>query len=303
VFILGVTGSGKSRCALNIAKRTPVHILNCDSIQQIRGLDIGSAKPTLEESNICPHHLFDWVETDREVSVGDFCRAAQDIFLQYPGKNFLCVGGTGFYFQALEYGLFSVPARNREIQERIERRVKEEGELVLHEELKKKDPTAAARIAPRDHYRLVRALEIFEVTGKTKIELLRQTRAKKENSDFILKVGLQVSRPEHREKLRRRIDEMLDRGWLGEVQRLRARYGDHIKSLHSVGYRQVLSHLQGNLRSEDLVEEILKAHSRLAKKQSTWFRRDSEVLWFSDPRLLEDRVVDYFEENTRRGIL
>lgn len=300
VFLLGVTGSGKSRCALHIAKRIPVHILNCDSVQQIRGLDIGSAKPTSQELSVCPHHLFDWVDADREVSVGDFYRAAQDIFSRYPRENFLCVGGTGFYFQALEYGLFSVPAKNREIQERFEKRIKEEGELILHRELKIKDPLAAARIAPQDHYRLVRALEIYEVTGKTQDELLQQTRAKKESAHFILKVGIQVSRAEHSEKLRHRIEEMLKLGWLEEVQQLRVRYGDRIKSLQSVGYRQVLAHLQGDLRSENLVEEILKAHSRLAKKQSTWFRRDPEVLWFTDPRRLEDRVIEYFEEKSNQ---
>ena len=282
VFLVGVTGSGKSALALRLAREFSAHILNCDSIQQYQGFDIGSAKPSLAERNSLPHHLFDWVPLGQQVSVGDFLRASQKVFADHAGQLMLCVGGTGFYFQALEHGLFPVPPKDPKVQEALMQELTELGSGVLHERLQALDPAAALRIHPEDHYRLIRALEIIQTTGTKVSELEARTKKQHQLPGPVLKLGVQISKEDLEVRLRERIQRMLDAGWIEEVETLLQKLGEDFPVLRSVGYLQIVQHLRGVISVTELSDEIFRAHWRLAKKQRTWFRRDSEIRWLMD---------------------
>jgi len=287
-FVVGPTGSGKSHWALHEAAKNSGVILNADSIQFYKYLDIGSAKPTPEERERVPHFLFDVVAPDENFTAGDYRRAALGLIEEHSTyKPIYVVGGSGFYIQALTRGMYDIGPVPQSVREYIAHLGPREK---MYEELLKKDPQAARRIGPHDSYRIQRALEINEVTGQTVQQVEEQFR--KQNSTLSEKydvrtVGLTLHREELRRRISARTERMLSLGWLDEVRDLMGRGYADTKALKSVGYKECLAHLRGELSRSNLFSSIVTSTMQLAKRQMTWFRRDQSVQWLaSDARSL-----------------
>ncbi len=286
IVIAGATASGKTAFAMELAERFPVEIVSADSRQVYRRLDIGTAKASAEERRRVPHHLLDVVDPDEEFSVADFVRLARKavIDITVRGRLPLVVGGTGLYLRALTGGLAKVPAADPELRRELLRLEANEGEGTLHRRLQQVDPAAAARLHPRDRMRIVRALEVQALTGEPLSEL-QARHAFTERPCRILSLGMEMPREELYRRIDRRVEEMFAAGLLAEVRALLAAgYSPELKSLQTIGYRESLRHLQGEI---DLIEcmALVQRHTRrYAKRQSTWFRRDKDIIWVDSSR-------------------
>jgi tRNA dimethylallyltransferase len=292
VFIVGTTASGKSELALQLAKKFSGAIVNCDSIQLYQHLDIGSAKPSRAERESVPHFLFDVVPEGQEITAGryvELCeKTLRDIETKYPVA--FVVGGTGFYFRALENGMYQVGAADAVTQSEIEEELStEEGRRRLYAELCNKDPQAAQKIFPNDHYRLGRAIEIMRVHQKSLTEVRNQFEQQKRPFPYpLLKLGIRLSRQDLEPRVSSRTQQMLTAGLVEEVRDLLQRNRADWAPLQSVGYRETVEFLQQRpqvdgqpMTQEQLQEKIIQNTLRLAKKQRTWFGRDSEVHWLA----------------------
>lgn len=290
VFFVGATASGKSAAALAAAEIFGAEIINADSIQMYKHVDIGSAKPSADEFQRRPHFLFDFVEAPHVITAGEFNRLffehMQSVIkrgaVPHPHPQFV-VGGTGFYFQAIEKGLLPIPKTNPELQARLAETLKiPGGEDALYADLKERDPQAAARIHPRDHYRLLRALDICHSTGRAMSEILKEHQDSGPPFPYpLLKIGLRLEKEDLLQRVRSRTQQMLKRGLLDEVKALKDRGLEGWEPLGSVGYRESLQYLRGEIASPHELEElIVRETMRLAKKQRTWFSRDPQITWF-----------------------
>ncbi len=276
IFIQGATASGKSHWALEMQKKFGGAIVNCDSVQVYKDLNVGSSKPTATDLSSAPHLLYSYIETPNRLAAGQYARDFWAVVKNKQYSHFFVVGGTGFYFQALEKGLLPVPAASAKTQEKWFQLLAEKGEEHLFSLLKKQDPLYAQKISAHDHHRLIRALEIFDTTQKN-LSSWNQEMQQKENSfPFpLLKVGLEDTKEVLRERVAQRTRQMLSNGWIDEVQKLIDRGFAEWAPLRSTGYQQVLEHLLKTTPLTNLPEEINTASLRLIKKQKTWFRRPS----------------------------
>jgi len=296
VAIIGPTASGKTEIGLFLAERFSGEIVNFDSVQVYRGLDIGTAKPEPELRSRVPHHLFDILEPWEEFNAAAYAERAREVIREIVARGRLPVlaGGTGLYLKALLHGLFPVEVPG-EIRERLRERLKEEGLSALYAELLRVDPEAARRIHPHDRVRVLRALEVFYATGRPFSELARE-HAFRESHFRALKIGLYLPREELYRRLEARVEEMLSRGLLEEVRGLLSRgLSPELKPLQAIGYRHMIAYLRGELSWEEAVRLMKRDTRRYAKRQLTWFRADPEVHWFQ-PREKEKifRLVEKF---------
>jgi tRNA dimethylallyltransferase len=285
--LLGPTASGKSVLALELAARFPLEIVSVDSGQVYRGMDIGTAKPTREVLDEVPHHLIDVCDPTERYSAGRFRRDAELLIaeIRSRGKVPLLAGGTMLYFRALTGGLAPLPEARPDIRARIDRRAAEAGWPALHAELATRDPQAAAKIQPNDGQRIQRALEVLEITGMPISGL--QATGTPSSLQFEQFALLTVERTELYRRIDSRFLDMMNHGFLAEVERLRGR-GDldpDLPSLRAVGYRQLWAHLEGACGLQEAVAAGQRATRQLAKRQLTWLRAESPVTWV---RGLED---------------
>jgi tRNA dimethylallyltransferase len=283
VFVVGTTASGKSQWALDFAQKLSGSVVNCDSIQLYKSLDIGAAKPSAEEMSLVPHHLYDYVPEGATMTAGNYARdffaCMETLPIQKPA---FVVGGTGFYFQAIEKGMYPVRQTPEHIQKEVASILKtEEGAKKLYEEFKSLDPEAALKIHPQDHYRLGRAMELIRAEGKTITQIQKEFTEKQEAFPFpLLKIGLRWEREVLRERVKLRTEKMLKAGLVAEVQQLIARGFGEWSALQSVGYKEVLEYLRESKTEKWLFDEIVQNTMGLAKKQRTWFQRDPDIQWF-----------------------
>ncbi|QJA06622.1 tRNA (adenosine(37)-N6)-dimethylallyltransferase MiaA [Thermosulfurimonas marina] len=281
VAVVGPTGVGKSALAIELAERFGGEVVNFDSVQVYRGLDIGTAKPGPEERSRVPHHLFDFLEPWEEFNAAAYAEKAQRVVREIVARGRLPVlaGGTGLYLKALLHGLFPVEVP-REIREALRQRLEKAGLSALYAELSRVDPEAARRIHPHDRVRVLRALEVFYATGRPFSALARE-HAFRESRFQALKIGLYLPREELYRRLEARVEEMLSRGLLEEVRGLLSRgLSPELKPLQSIGYRHMIAYLTGKLPWEEAVRLMKRDTRRYAKRQLTWFRADPEVHWF-----------------------
>lgn len=284
VFWVGATGTGKSSLALELAPRFGAAIVNADSVQMYRRLDIGSAKPSVAERKTLPHFLFDFVNPPETLTAGEFNRRffelTEDIAGQVP--VILVVGGTGFYYQAIEKGLLPIPKANTEYQTRVFADIAESGGAErYHAELATLDAETAKRIHVRDHYRIVRALDIIHATQKPLSKILAEHQSGGPRFPFpLLKVGLRRPKDELESIIRIRTGRMIADGWIDEVRGLLQDGLGEWEPLRSVGYKQCVEFLSNQISAADLPDKIVQETMKLAKKQRTWFGRDSEIQWF-----------------------
>jgi tRNA dimethylallyltransferase len=281
ILVLGVTASGKSRLAFELARRLGGELVSIDSMKVYRRMDIGTAKPSLESRRQIAHHLIDVVEPSESFSVGRFldlaCAVIDDI--QNRGLPVIAVGGTALYIKALLYGLFEGPGRDEAIRDELRARVETEGLAALHEELRRIDPAAADRIHVPDAKRIIRALEVYRLTGRPISSFQTQFDAAAPRRDWTI-IGLRREKEAESRRINARVKRMIDEGLVGEVKSLLAEPKPLSQQARcAIGYAETIEHLEGRLSLEDAVEEIKKNSRHLAKAQRTWFKRFPDVHW------------------------
>lgn len=279
--LVGPTASGKSELALRLAETQAVEIVSCDSLQVYRGLDIGSAKPTLAERARVRHHLLDVVEPHETFSAAGYAVLAREALaaVRARGRLPVVVGGTGLYLRALLSGLFEGPARDQEFRRRLERFAARRGDARLHALLVAIDPKAAARIHTHDHLRVVRALEVFRATRRTLSQHF-EARTSPLEGFRVLTLGLQPSRAELRERVAARTKAMFGAGLIEETAAVLAHYGGTApRPLNAIGYRQALAVLRGDLNTSEAETQVIQKTMQYAKRQLTWFRHQARVEW------------------------
>ncbi len=302
VAIVGPTASGKSALGVWLAERLGGEVIACDSTQVYRYFDIGTAKPTPEEQRGVPHHLMNLLEPQDLFTAGKYRRRAQQALedLRQRQRLPILTVGTGLYLRALLEGLADAPTRSEELRARLSERASRRGPGYLHRLLVRLDSAAAKRIAPRDTPRLIRAIEVCLLVDKPITELHRAGRAELEGfAPF--KVGLMPPRAALYQRIARRVQAMLDRGWLEEVKELVARgVPSTAKPFDFIGYRELRAHLAAELSLPEAVRAIELSTRRYAKRQITWFRKESGVQWFpgfGDDPGIADAVLAYLEEH------
>jgi tRNA dimethylallyltransferase len=282
VVVLGPTASGKTALALALALRFGGEIVNCDSVAMHREFEIGTAKPTRAERAEIPHHLLDWVDPLAEVTAGEYARQAREVVREIAGRGRLPIvsGGTGLYLRALLEGLFVGPLRSEELRERLRRRVEERGTNYLHRILRRLDSAAAERIHANDVAKVIRAIEVCLATRRPMTELWQQGR--EPLTGFrILRFGLNPEREDLYARINARAEKMFAEGLIAETETLLAKYGAAARPLSSLGYKQALQFLRGEVDREAALRAAQQAHRNYAKRQMTWFRREPEVHWLA----------------------
>ena len=289
LVILGPTASGKSTLATAVARKCRGEILSVDSMQVYQGMDIGTAKPSLAERHEIPHHLIDWVRADESFSVAQFVELADRVIAdcQSRYRPLIACGGTPLYFQALFRGLFDGPAADETIRKRLRAMTDEQ----LHEQLRRADPAAAERINSADRKRLVRALEVFELTGKPISELQQQWESGAPPRHEAVFVGLKWDREPLNRRINARVKDMLDAGWVDEVRDLLMQYPALSDTARvAAGYQELADYWHGKLDLHEAAEQIKIATRQLARRQMKWFKRFPGVHWLDGNAPLEDNV-------------
>jgi tRNA dimethylallyltransferase len=286
--LVGATASGKTAVALALAAGIGAEIVNADSLQLYRELDIGTAKPTIEERARVPHHLIDVADPPEPYDAARYCREGravlEDCFRR--GAPPLVVGGTGLYLKALLSGLFPQGEPAPGVRERVRRELGTLGLPVLYARLLHLDPATASRLHPHDTYRIIRALEVIAATGKPLSEFINAHRFQDEPFE-VLKLGLKLDREELYRRIELRVEVMLAAGWLDEVEGLLRRYPPTLKPLQALGYRHLINYLTGRWGWEETLTLLTRDTRRYAKRQLTWFGSDPAVRWFH-PDQIED---------------
>lgn len=291
IFVMGPTASGKTDLAIELVERLNADIISVDSAMVYKGMDIGSAKPSAEELARAPHRLIDICDPADPYSAARFrddaLREMADIVSQ--GKTPLLVGGTMLYYKALLEGMHNLPDSDPKVRANLQHRLETEGLSSLHQQLAKIDPESAGRIHENDPQRTLRALEVYEITGKP----LSQLHAEQEQNDFPYRTLQIALAPEDRSYLHQRIEkrfhQMMEQGFLQEVESLYQRGDLHpdLPSIKSVGYRQMWQYLEGELSLEEAIERGIIATRQLAKRQFTWLRSWKELHWMESRQPIE----------------
>lgn len=281
ILLAGPTAVGKTQLALEIAHRLGTEIINCDSMQVYRYMEIGTAKPTPEERALVPHHLLDVADPDEPFDAASYAELARPVIesLQNRGKMPLVVGGTGLYMKVLTRGICPAAPRDPAIREQLRRELEEHGLERLHQELGRVDPEAGRRLHPHDRQRVLRALEVQRLTG-IPLSCWQSQHRFQQTIYRTVKIFLYRDRNVLYERINRRVRQMLEQGLVAEVGRLLAMgYGPELKSMQAVGYKQLAAHLLGACPLASAVSDMERATRHYARRQLTWFRGDSEFRW------------------------
>lgn len=295
VVILGPTASGKTSLSLALAEKFNGEIVNCDSVAMYRVFDIGTAKPSAAERARVPHHLFDVVDPAQEMTAGEYARQARQVLAEIKLRQHLpiVVGGTGLYLRALLEGLFPGPQRSEELRARLRETAAKRGSDYLHRILSRLDGAAAEKIHGNDIPKLIRAIEVCLASRQKMSDLWQQGREPLQGF-CILRLGLDPDRAALYDRINQRASQMFDAGLIEETKHLLEKYGAGAGPLASLGYRQVVQFLCGELTRDQALQAAQQAHRNYAKRQMTWFRREPEVEWlkgFGDEAAIQQEAV------------
>ena len=277
--ILGPTAVGKTELALRVAARIGGEIVSVDSRQVYRKMDIGTAKPTPEQLKLAPHHMINCADPDEPFSAADYRRGADQAIREIcqRGKLPMLVGGSGLYFRSVVDGLFDGPQADEELRQKFRQEAKELGTGHLYARLEAIDPEAAGKIHHNDLLRIIRALEVYEKTG-TRVSDLRQQWGSSETRYKFAAFGLTRPRDTLYERIEARVDKMMAEGLLEEVRAL-SQYSRDLQGMKCLGYKELLSFLDGRYDLDEAIVLIKRNTRRFAKRQLTWFRRDKRIRW------------------------
>jgi tRNA dimethylallyltransferase len=280
VVILGPTASGKTALSLALAEKFNGEIVNCDSVAMYREFDIGTAKPSADERSRAPHHLFDFVDPAQYVTAGEYARQARQVLAEINSRHYLpiVVGGTGLYLRALLEGLFPGPQRSEELRERLRESAARHGPNHLHGILRRLDRAASEKVHANDIPKLIRAIEVCLASRQKMSELWQQGRDPLRGFR-ILRLGLDPDRAALYERINQRARGMFEVGLVEETEHLLNKYGAAARPLASLGYKQAVQLLRGELTRDQAIQAAQQAHRNYAKRQMTWFRREPEVQW------------------------
>ena len=296
LFLMGPTASGKTELAIEISKIIDSKLISVDSALIYRGMDIGTAKPDKETLKKFPHELIDICEPEDSFSVNDFIDlATTQIELAFKEDKLpILVGGTSFYFNALEHGISNLPASTDKSRKHFNELLQKQGSEKLHAKLKEIDPKSAERIHPNDSQRITRALEVYDLSGETLSSLQGQKNHKKLNHK-IKKIILMPKRSELHERIEERFIDMITNGFLDEVEALKnnKKLNLDLASMRCVGYRQVWNYFEGIYNKKEMMEKSIVATRQLCKRQCTWLRNEKEALVLTNPNI--DKAINYIK--------
>ena len=283
IVICGPTASGKTALSIELAKKINGEIVSADSMQIYKDMDIGTAKPTIEEMQGIEHYLIDFVPPDDRYSVADYKIDAKKAIKKIleKGKTPIIVGGTGLYVDSL---IYEIEYPNIEFDENyrkeLEEQVEKQGLDKLYEQAKKIDPQAIEKISKNDKKRILRVLEIYHATGKTKTEQEVESRKKEVEYDYKV-FALNWDREKLYERINKRVDIMIEQGLIEEVKQISKKYNKFPTAMQGLGYKEVVEYLEGNCTKEEMIEKIKKETRHYAKRQLTWFRKNSQTIWLN----------------------
>lgn len=294
VAVVGPTASGKTALALEIARRLDTEILSADSMQFYRGMEIGTAAPTEEERSAIPHHFVGFLQPQERMDAAAYEKLARGevLRLNARGRTAVVAGGSGLYVAALIDGIFQGPGRQESVRERLNQEAAEFGNLHLLRRLQAVDPEyAAALTSENDLVRIVRALEVYELTGAPFSQLHAAHRAQAEPLDA-LQVALDWPRETLYARINQRVEQMLAAGWIQEVERLLEQgHEQELFRLKALGYREIIRYLKGEQSLDAALALTQQHHRRYAKRQISWFKGDARVHWLPPEEALAERVL------------
>ncbi len=303
IVICGPTGIGKTASAIGLSLALNGRVISADSMQVYRYMDIGTAKPTAEERAVVHHDLIDVVDPDEDFDAARFSAMADGFIRDYRREGIVPVvaGGTGLYIKSLVSGLFRARPVDRLVMESLEALADGLGSVAMHERLQGVDPKAAEKIHPNDRFRILRALEVFETTGKP-ISACQESHGFSDRPYRVLKIGLAMEREALYRRIDTRVDLMVEQGLAAEVDSLIKRgYSTSLKSMGSLGYRHMATYLEGSWPFDEALTLLKRDTRRYAKRQMTWFRADQEIHWFApaDLKGMLDLAKTFLEEGNK----
>jgi len=297
LVITGPTGSGKTKLAIEVAKRLNGEIVSADSMQVYKEMNIGTAKPTSYELSQAPHHMVDIVDIGDNFSVADYSKMAFDCIEKIIANDKLpiVVGGTGLYINSIveEINYFET-GETKEFRDKLNEIAEKSGNEVLYEELKLKDPEAASRIHINDLKRIIRALEVFEFSKTTITEQQKNSKEIEKKYDYIM-IGLTTDRKILYDRINKRVDEMFDNGLLEEAKEIISKSDSLGTSYQAIGYKELKKYFDGECSLEDAKEVIKRESRRYAKRQLTWFRRNDKINWLDIKNGINENVEKVLE--------
>lgn len=296
IVICGPTASGKTSLSISLAKKINGEIVSCDSMQIYKEMDIGSAKPTVEEMQEIKHYLVDFVSPEKRYSVSEYkedaSKAIEEIINK--GKTPIIVGGTGLYLNSLIYNIqYNEMEVDLNYRRELEKEAEEYGLEVLYNRAKEIDPEAMEKVSANDKKRITRVLEIYNATGRNKTELEKKSR--KEVPYNYLIFGINMERSILYEKINKRVDIMLEQGLIEEVKNLINKYSNMPTAMQGLGYKEVKEFLDGNISKEEMIEKIKMETRRYAKRQITWFKRIENIIWLDGLNKTEENLNSIME--------
>ncbi|SNR58791.1 tRNA (adenosine(37)-N6)-dimethylallyltransferase MiaA [Desulfurobacterium atlanticum] len=295
VILTGPTATGKTDFSIKLAKEIDAEIISADSMQVYKELDIGTDKISYEGMKGIPHHLIDIVPPDRPFSVADFVREADKAIkeIRERGKIPLVVGGTGFYIRSLIYGLPELPPKDENLRKELEKIPSEK----LYDELKRVDPLYASRISPEDRKRIIRAIEVYKLTGKPLSSF------KEPDTPRYRFVGyfLYRNRDELYKRIENRVDSQIKRGLVEEAKKLLS-YGREITAFQALGYKEMLPYIEGEVSLEEVVRVLKRRTKQFAKRQFTWFRKEKGFKWLNMSQIPEEDIINMIKEDIKKGV-
>ena len=281
IVICGPTASGKTALSIELAKKIDGEIVSCDSMQIYKEMDIGTAKPTIEEMQGIKHYMIGIISPNERYSVADYKKDAKRAIKEIleKGKVPIVVGGTGLYIDSLIYEIeYQDIEFDKEYREHLEKEVKEKGLEELYNVAKEIDPEAIEKISKNDKKRILRILEIYHATGENKTEQERKSRQKEVEYDYKV-YALNMDREKLYDRINKRVDKMIEDGLIQEVEKIYKKYNDFPTAMQGLGYKEVVEYLEGKLLKEEMIEKIKQETRRYAKRQLTWFRKNKETIW------------------------
>ena len=292
IVICGPTASGKTALSIELAKKVNGEIISCDSMQIYKDMNIGTAKPTIEEMQGIKHYLLDFVSPNERYSVADFKKDAKNAIKEIlsKGKVPIIVGGTGLYLDSL---IYEIEYQNIEFDENyrkeLEQEVEEKGLEELYEQAKKIDPVAIEKISKNDKKRILRILEIYHATGKNKTE--QEIESRKNEVEYDYKVyAISWDREELYARINKRVDLMIEQGLIDEVKNILQKYEQFPTAMQGLGYKEVVDYLKGNCTKQKMIEKIKMETRRYAKRQMTWFRKNKQTIWIQGNNSIQNNI-------------